>query len=122
LGENAASQLLILSLVMQYTSQYQGAAITTTVKLPAELETSLRERCASEGRNISEVMRNALAAYLSKPIARANSAASLGADLFGRYSGSPILASSRRSAMASFGQKSLLIAQRAGDAPRGPSA
>ena len=31
--------------------------MTTTVKLPPELEQSLRQHCAAEGRSISDVMR-----------------------------------------------------------------
>ena len=42
--------------------------MTTTVKLPADLELSLRQRCAAEGRSLSEVMRDALVAATSLDI------------------------------------------------------
>jgi Arc/MetJ-type ribon-helix-helix transcriptional regulator len=58
--------------------------MTTTVKLPTTLEDSLRERCASEGRSISEVMRDALLMYLARPPKGVASAFALGEDLFGR--------------------------------------
>jgi Arc/MetJ-type ribon-helix-helix transcriptional regulator len=78
--------------------------MTTTVKLPTTLEDSLRERCASEGRSISEVMRDALMMYLAKPHKGAASAFALGEDLFGRsYSeglGITNLASNRKAQAA----------------------
>ena len=58
--------------------------MTTTVKLPDSLEGSLRERCASEGRSISEVMRDALMMYLATAPKGVASAYELGQDLFGR--------------------------------------
>jgi plasmid stability protein len=58
--------------------------MTTTVKLPGSLEGSLRERCASEGRSISEVMRDALTMYLATAPKGVASAYELGQDLFGR--------------------------------------
>ncbi len=58
--------------------------MTTTVKLPNSLEDSLRERCASEGRSISEVMRDALLMYLATAPKGVASAFELGEDLFGR--------------------------------------
>ena len=58
--------------------------MTTTVKLPHSLEDSLRERCASEGRSISEVMRDALMMYLATAPKGVASAYELGQDLFGR--------------------------------------
>ena len=39
--------------------------MTITVKLPSELEQSLRQQCAAEGRSLSEVLRDALTAYLA---------------------------------------------------------
>jgi Arc/MetJ-type ribon-helix-helix transcriptional regulator len=63
---------------------YQDAIMTTTVKLPSTLEDSLRERCASEGRSISEVMRDALMMYLATAPKGVASAYALGEDLFGR--------------------------------------
>jgi plasmid stability protein len=58
--------------------------MTTTVKLPDSLESSLRARCASEGRSISEVMRDALMMYLATAPKGVASAFELGQDLFGR--------------------------------------
>ena len=70
--------------------------MTTTVKLPPELEQSLRQRCAADGRSISDVMRDALLAYLASAPAGTASAWSLGADLFGRHAGPADLATARR--------------------------
>jgi plasmid stability protein len=73
--------------------------MTTTVKLPDPLEKSLRQRCAQEGRSISEVMRDALVAYLAQPAVTA-SAWALGEGIFGRYSGPEDLAETRKSQLA----------------------
>ncbi len=73
--------------------------MTTTVKLPEPLEKSLRQRCAQEGRSISEVMRDALTAYLAQPAVTA-SAWALGEGIFGRYSGPEDLAETRKSQLA----------------------
>ncbi|MEK7344174.1 MAG: CopG family transcriptional regulator [Pseudomonadota bacterium] len=73
--------------------------MTTTVKLPDALEKSLRQRCAQEGRSISEVMRDALTAYLAQPPVSA-SAWVLGEGLFGRYSGAEDLAETRKKQLA----------------------
>ena len=70
--------------------------MTTTVKLPDPLEKSLRQRCAQEGRSISEVMRDALTAYLAQPVVTA-SAFALGEGVFGRFSGPADLAETRKS-------------------------
>lgn len=70
--------------------------MTTTVKLPATLELALRQRCAAEGRSLSDVMRDALTAYLDRPTVPA-SAWQLGLGLFGRYSGPADLAATRKS-------------------------
>ena len=70
--------------------------MTTTVKLPDPLEKSLRQRCAQEGRSISEVMRDALTAYLAQP-AVTTSAFALGEGIFGRFSGPVDLAKTRKS-------------------------
>jgi hypothetical protein len=70
--------------------------MTTTVKLPDPLEKSLRQRCAQEGRSISEVMRDALTAYLAQPAAT-TSAFVLGEGVFGRFSGPMDLAETRKS-------------------------
>ena len=69
--------------------------MTTTVKLPPELEQSLRQHCAAAGRGIREVMRDALTAYLASTPAAPASAWSLGADLFGRHAGPADLAATR---------------------------
>ncbi|MBS0501963.1 MAG: CopG family transcriptional regulator [Burkholderiaceae bacterium] len=69
--------------------------MTTTVKLPPGLEQSLRRQCAAEGRSISEVMRDALTAYLAQVPTAPPSAWSLGADLFGRHAGPADLAAAR---------------------------
>ena len=76
-----------------------GPALTTTVKLPDPLEKSLRQRCAQEGRSISEVMRDALTAYLAQPAVTA-SAFALGEGVFGRFSGPVDLAETRKSQLA----------------------
>jgi plasmid stability protein len=74
--------------------------MTTTVKLPNPLEDSLRERCAAEGRSISEVMRDALVMYLATKPKGMASAFDLGSDLFGRGYGKSMaitdLASNRK--------------------------
>ncbi len=73
--------------------------MTTTVKLPDHLEKTLRQRCAQEGRSISEVMRDALVSYLAQPPAIA-SAWALGQGVFGRHAGPTDLAENRKSALA----------------------
>lgn len=70
--------------------------MTTTVKLPEHLEKSLRQRCAQEGRSISEVMRDALTAYLAQAPVTV-SAWALGEGLFGRHAGPLDLAENRKS-------------------------
>jgi plasmid stability protein len=79
--------------------------MTTTVKLPLNLEANLRERSAEEGRSISEVMRDALVMYLATKPKGVASAFELGEDLFGRSYKSGIgitdLASNRRAHAAS---------------------
>ena len=74
-------------------------AMTTTVKLPDPLEMSLRQRCAQEGRSISEIMRDALTAYLAHPTVTA-SAWALGEVVFGQHSGPDDLAENRKSQLA----------------------
>lgn len=69
--------------------------MTTTVKLPDPLEKALRQRCAQEDRSISEVMRDALTAYLAQPAVTA-SAFALGEGVFGRFSGPADLAETRK--------------------------
>ena len=74
--------------------------MTITVKLPSELEQALRRQCAAEGRSLSEVLRDALTAYLADAPAAPASAWSLGADLFGRHAGPADLAAQRRAHLA----------------------
>lgn len=69
--------------------------MTTTVKLPPELEQSLRQRCAAEGRSISDVMRDAPLAYSASAPAGTASALVTGVDLFGRHAGPADLATAR---------------------------
>lgn len=73
--------------------------MTTTVKLPDKLENALRQRCALEGRSLSEVMRDALTAYLAQaPITP--SAWALGEAVFGRFAGPADLAEKRKTEWA----------------------
>lgn len=72
--------------------------MTATVKLPEHLEASLRQRCAQEGRSISDVIRDALTAYLAQP-SQLSSPWALGMDLFGRHAGPPDLADARKDAL-----------------------
>jgi hypothetical protein len=69
--------------------------MTITAQLPSQLEHSLRQRCAQEGRNISEIVCDALTTYLAQAPSSA-SAWSLGEVLFGRYSGPEGLAENRK--------------------------
>jgi plasmid stability protein len=69
--------------------------MTTTVKLTFDLENALRQRCAKEGRSLSEVMRDALTAYLAKE-PEIKSAWLLGKDRFGIYKGPTELAQNRK--------------------------
>lgn len=73
--------------------------MTTTVKLPVDLETALRQRCAKEGRSLSEVMRDALTAYLAKEH-KTISAWQLGKNRFGLYRGPADLAQNRKAELA----------------------
>ena len=75
--------------------------MTVTVKLDALLEEQLRQRAAASGATASDVIRQALLAYLSAPAkAAAPSAHALGADLFGRHRGAPELAEQRKALLA----------------------
>ena len=73
--------------------------MTTPVQLTLNLENALRQRCAKEGRSLSEVMRDALTAYLSKEPERI-SAWRLGKDKFGLYQGPTDLAQNRKAELA----------------------
>lgn len=74
--------------------------MTITVKLAATMEQSLRQRSAALGRPASELIREALRAYLSiEPRVRLSAfAASEG--LFGRHHGPANLASTRKRTVA----------------------
>ncbi len=75
--------------------------MTVTVKLDALLEERLRQRAAASGATASDVIRQALVAYLNAPRSVAPpSAYALGADLFGRHRGAPELAERRKSLLA----------------------
>ena len=75
--------------------------MTVTVKLDAMLEEQLRQRAAASGATASDVIRQALLAYLNAPAsAAAPSAHALGADLFGRHRGAPELAKRRKALLA----------------------
>ena len=76
-----------------------GSVMTTTVKLTLDLENALRQRCAKEGRSLSEVMRDALTAYLAKE-PETVSAWKLGMQHFGRYQGPVDLAQNRKAELA----------------------
>lgn len=71
-----------------------------TVKLPAALEQGLRQRSAALGRPASELMRDALRAYLAQAKAPDVSAYTLGKDLFGRHQGPVDLAENRKEVLA----------------------
>lgn len=73
--------------------------MTTTVKLPDSLEAALRQRCLHEGRSISEIMRDALSAYLAREF-EMDSAWALGREVFGRHAGAANLAADRKQALA----------------------
>ncbi len=74
--------------------------MTMTVKLDPVLEQRLRQRSAALGRPASEVIREALVAYLDQSATEPPSAYALGADLFGRFNGPADLATGRKSALA----------------------
>jgi plasmid stability protein len=75
--------------------------MTVTVKLDAELEELLRRRAAATGRTTSDVIRDALQAWLVTGDApQPPSAHALGADLFGRFRGAADLATRRKAVAA----------------------
>jgi Arc/MetJ-type ribon-helix-helix transcriptional regulator len=74
--------------------------MTMTVKLDPALEQRLRRQSAALGRPASELIREALVAFLDKTPLQAPSAYALGSDLFGRYGGPADLATRRKSALA----------------------
>jgi Arc/MetJ-type ribon-helix-helix transcriptional regulator len=73
--------------------------MTATVKLPESLEAALRQRCQQEGRSISDVIRDAVAAYLARD-PELDSPWALGQSLFGRFHGPADLAADRKHALA----------------------
>jgi len=73
--------------------------MTTTVKLPESLESALRQRCEQEGRSISEIMRDALSAYLARQ-PELDSPWALGQAVFGRHAGPAGLAANRKQELA----------------------
>jgi hypothetical protein len=77
--------------------------MTMSVKLDPLLEQRLRQRSAALGRPASELIREALTAYLDRSAAEPPSAYDLGSDLFGRFSGPADLATRRKAALAEAG-------------------
>ena len=73
--------------------------MTMTVKLTPQLEKSLRQRSAALGRPASELIREALQAYLATAPSPQPSAYVLGEDLFGKHRGPADLAISRKRAL-----------------------
>ena len=74
--------------------------MTMTVKLDPALEQRLRQRSAALGRPASEIIRDALQAWLLNSPAPETSAYALGSDLFGRHRGPANLATRRKQAAA----------------------
>jgi Arc/MetJ-type ribon-helix-helix transcriptional regulator len=73
--------------------------MTATVKLPESLEAALRQRCQQEGRSLSEVIRDAVAAYLARE-PELDSPWALGQGVFGRFEGPADLAADRKRELA----------------------
>jgi Arc/MetJ-type ribon-helix-helix transcriptional regulator len=73
--------------------------MTATVKLPDSLEAALRQRCQQEGRSISDVIRDAVAAYLARD-PELDSPWALGQGAFGRFEGPADLAADRKRGLA----------------------
>ena len=74
--------------------------MTMTFKLDPALELSLRQRSAALGLPASEVIRQALQAWLAATPGVEASAHALDADLFGRHHGAATLAAGRKAAAA----------------------
>jgi Arc/MetJ-type ribon-helix-helix transcriptional regulator len=70
--------------------------MTVTVKLPIQLEQSLRERSAALGMSASALIRDALQQYLDTTVPQSRSPFALGQDLFGKHGGPSSLAASRK--------------------------
>lgn len=77
--------------------------MTMTVKLDPALEQRLRQRSAALGRPASEIIREALQAWLLSSPEPETSAYALGSDLFGRHRGPPDLASRRKQVAVDIG-------------------
>ena len=73
--------------------------MTMTVKLAPRLEQSLRQRSAALGRPASELIREALQAYLDAAAQPRPSAYAVGKDLFGKHLGPVDLAETRKRAL-----------------------
>lgn len=74
--------------------------MTMSFKLDPTLEQRLRQRSAALGRPASEIIREALQAWLDGVPEAPASAYALGCDLFGRHAGPADLASRRKQATA----------------------
>ena len=74
--------------------------MTMTVKLAPLLERSLRQRSAALQRPASELIREALNAYLNASPTTGPSAYDLGKDVFGKHRGPADLALARKRALA----------------------
>ena len=86
--------------------------MTMSFKLDPTLEQRLRQRSAALGRPASEIIREALQAWLGDAPETPASAYALGSDLFGRHAGPVDLASRRKQAAAeAWGEKD--VARRA---------
>ena len=74
--------------------------MTMSFKIDPALEQRLRQRSAALGRPASEIIREALDAWLADTPDVAPSAHALGADLFGRHRGPADLATRRKAQVA----------------------
>jgi predicted transcriptional regulator len=74
--------------------------MTMTVKLDPLLEQRLRLHSAALGRPASEIIREALTAWLAAAPEVQTSAFALGQGLFGQHRGAPELARDRKAALA----------------------
>jgi hypothetical protein len=74
--------------------------MTMTVKLDPALELRLRECAAAQGLPASDIIRQALLAFLAEKEQAPASSFSLGAELFGRHAGPADLAIKRKQAAA----------------------
>ena len=101
LGMASPGQLLDMSLPHRNNVVLlQDSAMTMTVKLDPTLEQRLRQRSAALGRPASEIIREALQAWLLSSPEPETSAYALGSDLFGRHRGPADLAARRKQGAA----------------------